>query len=162
MTGWHHFWRKFCSTSINLQVYWWRNDASQVIRYSVTVKVTPRHDMVFKHVSLLKSSIFWDITPRSPLKVNRRFSGTFRLHVQCSRVSGTSLVCCLLCADVLLDSLWPWRLRRHVPPKCLVYCHQNQTTRCYIPEDITHHNCRRKNLLKSYISSVKFFLCLTN
>jgi hypothetical protein len=31
---------------------------------------------------VMKGSIFWDITPRSPLKVNRCFGGTFRLHFQ--------------------------------------------------------------------------------
>jgi hypothetical protein len=30
----------------------------------------------------MKSSIFWDITPCSPLKVNWRFGGTCRLHPQ--------------------------------------------------------------------------------
>jgi hypothetical protein len=29
-----------------------------------------------------KATIFWDITPCSPLKVNRRFGGTYRLHLQ--------------------------------------------------------------------------------
>jgi hypothetical protein len=31
---------------------------------------------------VMKSSIFWDIKPCSPLKVNRRFGGTYRLHLQ--------------------------------------------------------------------------------
>jgi hypothetical protein len=30
----------------------------------------------------MKSSVFWDITPCSLLKVNRRFGGTCRLHLQ--------------------------------------------------------------------------------
>jgi hypothetical protein len=30
----------------------------------------------------MNSTIFWDIMPRSPLKVNRRFGGTYRLHLQ--------------------------------------------------------------------------------
>jgi hypothetical protein len=30
----------------------------------------------------LRSSVFWDITLCSPLKVNRRFGGTYRLHLQ--------------------------------------------------------------------------------
>jgi hypothetical protein len=34
----------------------------------------------------LKSDIFWDITPCSPLKVNRRFWGTYRLHLQGRRI----------------------------------------------------------------------------
>jgi hypothetical protein len=29
-----------------------------------------------------KSSIFWNITPYSPLKVNRNFGGTYLLHLQ--------------------------------------------------------------------------------
>jgi hypothetical protein len=32
---------------------------------------------------------FWDITPCSPLKVNRRFGGTHRLHLQYRRIKET-------------------------------------------------------------------------
>jgi hypothetical protein len=31
---------------------------------------------------VMKSIIFWDITPCGPLSVNRRFGGTYRLHLQ--------------------------------------------------------------------------------
>jgi hypothetical protein len=31
---------------------------------------------------VMKSTIFWDITPCSPLKVNRRFGGTYRIYSQ--------------------------------------------------------------------------------
>jgi hypothetical protein len=31
---------------------------------------------------VVKSTIFWDITPCSPLNVNRHFGGTYRLHLQ--------------------------------------------------------------------------------
>jgi hypothetical protein len=31
---------------------------------------------------VMKSSVFWDITPCSPLKVNRCFGGTYRIHLQ--------------------------------------------------------------------------------
>jgi hypothetical protein len=34
----------------------------------------------------LKSSIFWDITPCNPFKVNRRFRATYRLHPQGLRI----------------------------------------------------------------------------
>jgi hypothetical protein len=34
-----------------------------------------------------QSGSFWDITPGSPLKVNRRFGGTYRLHLQGRRIS---------------------------------------------------------------------------
>jgi hypothetical protein len=32
--------------------------------------------------NFVKSVIFWDITSCSPLKVNRRFGGIYRLHLQ--------------------------------------------------------------------------------
>jgi hypothetical protein len=35
----------------------------------------------------MKSSIFWDVTLCSPLKVNRRFGGTCRLHHQGQRIN---------------------------------------------------------------------------
>jgi hypothetical protein len=34
----------------------------------------------------IKSIIFWSITPCSPLKVNRHFGGTYRLHLQGRRI----------------------------------------------------------------------------
>jgi hypothetical protein len=35
----------------------------------------------------LRSSVFWDITPCSPLKVNQNFGGTCRLHLQGRKIS---------------------------------------------------------------------------
>jgi hypothetical protein len=35
----------------------------------------------------MKSTVFWDITPYSPLKVNPHFGGTYRLHLQGPRIS---------------------------------------------------------------------------
>jgi hypothetical protein len=35
----------------------------------------------------MKSTIFWDITPCNPLKVNQRFGGTYHLHLQGRRIS---------------------------------------------------------------------------
>jgi hypothetical protein len=36
---------------------------------------------------VVKSYFFWDITPCSPLKVNRRFGGIYRLYLQERRIS---------------------------------------------------------------------------
>jgi hypothetical protein len=66
----------------------------------------------------MKGSIFWDITPCSPLKVKRRFGGTHRLHLQDRRIcqarnkheAGRKQSC-----DWPI--LWSWRWRRYVPPK---------------------------------------------
>jgi hypothetical protein len=35
----------------------------------------------------MKNAIFWDITPCIPLKINRRFGGTYRLHLQGPRIN---------------------------------------------------------------------------
>jgi hypothetical protein len=35
---------------------------------------------------VMKSIIFWDMTPCSPLSCNRRFGGTYRLHLQGRRI----------------------------------------------------------------------------
>jgi hypothetical protein len=64
---------------------------------------------------IMKSAIIWDITPCSPLKVNRRFVETYRLHLQGRRISR---------ARNQRESRWkaelflpPWRWRWYVPPK---------------------------------------------
>jgi hypothetical protein len=60
---------------------------------------------------VMKSSIFWDITPCSPLKVNWRFGGTCRLHLQGQRISKArnkrerwwQAKLCLLLLDLFFD-----------------------------------------------------------
>jgi hypothetical protein len=72
----------------------------------------------------MKSSIFWDITPRSPLKVNRRFGGTYRLHLQGRRISQA-------------------RNQREADNKHILFetsADFQRTSRCYIPEDRILHN----------------------
>jgi hypothetical protein len=39
-------------------------------------------EMVPQILQFMLSSVFWDITPCSPLKVSRCFGGTCRLHLQ--------------------------------------------------------------------------------
>jgi hypothetical protein len=70
----------------------------------------------------MKSTIFWDITLCSPLNVNRRFGGTYRLHLQGRRISWArnqqSSACHLLSYWFLTRLiLRPWRWRRYIPPK---------------------------------------------
>jgi hypothetical protein len=48
-----------------------------------------------------KSSVFWDVTPCSPLKINQCSGGTSCLHLQCRRVSQSS-ACYLPHAGFLL------------------------------------------------------------
>jgi hypothetical protein len=87
-----------------------------------------------------KSTIFWNITPCSPLKVNSRFRGTYRLRfpttftqVSCSAYS--SLRMKTICSfETSVDF--------------------QRTTRRYTPEDSTLHNQSCENL-KSYIVTNK-------
>jgi hypothetical protein len=54
--------------------------------------------------AVMESTVIWDITPCSPLKVNRRFGRTYRLHVH-SRTSRVK------------RAAWRQRWRRYVHPK---------------------------------------------
>jgi hypothetical protein len=56
---------------------------------------------------VMKSSIFWDITPCSGLKVNRRFGRTYRLAL---------LATCFHSGILNWFVLRPWRWRRYLPP----------------------------------------------
>jgi hypothetical protein len=74
----------------------------------------------------IKSIIFWDVTQCSLLSYNRRFGGTYRLHLQ--------------------------GLRNHFSKNQQASRWQGatqQTTRRHVPEDDTLHNERCENL-KSY------------
>jgi hypothetical protein len=89
-----------------------------------------RHMVVLCHLRfkvptavLMKRAIFWDITPCSPFKVNRRFGGTCRLHLQVLRISQArnyrEATCLIHTSRWFLTRLilWPWRWRRNVPQK---------------------------------------------
>jgi hypothetical protein len=47
-----------------------------------------RQDVGFEVLTavVMKSTIFWDITPCDPLKVDGRFTGKYRLHPQGPRI----------------------------------------------------------------------------
>jgi hypothetical protein len=61
---------------------------------------------------VIKSTIFWDRTPCSPLKVNRRFGGTYRLYLQGRRVSRARNQC-----EISWQAEKFRRWRRYIPPK---------------------------------------------
>jgi hypothetical protein len=88
---------------------------------------------VTQRKSFLKSITFWDMTPCSPLSFNRRFGGTYRLHLQGLRNNfsknqqGSRWEACS--SETSVET--------------------RRTTRRHIPEDDTLHNHRCENL-KSY------------
>jgi hypothetical protein len=96
----------------------------------------------------------WDITPCSPLKVNRHFGGTCRLHLQGRKISRTRkqreskrktvlLANCFHARVLVRLILQPWRWRRYVSVTSVDF---QRTTQCYIPEDSSLHNHQCRNL----------------
>jgi hypothetical protein len=83
----------------------------------------------------MKSIIFWNMTPCSPLSVNRRFGGTCRLNLQGRR-----------------NKFSKKPASKQVPPALEAICSSEtsvetqRTTWRYIPEDGTLHNHRCENL----------------
>jgi hypothetical protein len=67
----------------------------------------------------LKNSVFWDITPCSPLKVNQCLDKTCRLHLQSQRISQPRNFCLLPASNWFL--VWiiiqHWRWKWHVSSK---------------------------------------------
>jgi hypothetical protein len=82
----------------------------------------------------LTTTIFWDIMPCSPLTVNRRFGGTYCLHLQgrknkLSKKPARKQEATICSSETSVDF--------------------QRATRRHIPEDGTFHNHRCENL-KSY------------
>jgi hypothetical protein len=115
--------------------------------------VTHQDDPGFVCQNRRHSPVFWDITPYSSLKINRRFKGTCHHHLQkpaWSRLLPASLwfLACL--------TLGPWWWRWHVTPKRRltfnkIHVDISQKIRAFIITSL-----RISNLTKS-----KAFYCVT-
>jgi hypothetical protein len=111
-----------------------------------------------------KSTVFWDITPRSQLKVNRRFGATFRLYLQGRRIGRALLAACFMMVSCLAYSL-VLKMEAIYPSE--TSDDFQRTTWRYIPDDINFHNHHWKNLrsmeldfashLTSYETLVRLF-----
>jgi hypothetical protein len=100
---------------------------------------------------MTKSTIVRDITPCSPLKVNRRFGGTYRLHLQGRKLSQPRNQLCLPHDFTLFScSFYSSALKMEAMCSSETSVGFQQTTRRYIPEDNILHNHRCENL-KSYV-----------
>jgi hypothetical protein len=108
----------------------------------------------YKDEIKLKSTIFWYITPCSPFRVNRRFVGTYHLHLHGRKINKQQ-------TSVKAGSKQsPGYLKMEAICSTETSVDIQRTTRRYIPEDSTLYNHRCENL-KSYIlvlsSKVKCF-----
>jgi hypothetical protein len=94
----------------------------------------------------MESTIFWDITPCSPLKVSWCFRGAYGLHLQSQIISRVRN----LSWNQVSSSAYPSNLKFKVTCSYETLVDSQWTTLHYIPEDSTLHNRCCENL-KSYI-----------
>jgi hypothetical protein len=100
-------------------------------------------------ICILKDSVFWDVGPYRYC-VNRRFGGTYRLHLEGRRKypraknqRGQSAVTCSRC--LLAREFFSSTLKM----EAISSSETSISTRCHIPGDGILHSHRRENL-KSY------------
>jgi hypothetical protein len=96
----------------------------------------------------MKSIIFWDMTPCSPLSFTRRFGGTYLL------------------ATCLLDGLLNYSstLKMEAIRSSETSRATQRTTRRHIPEDddtLHNHRCENSNPTRNFISELLFYNYLT-
>jgi hypothetical protein len=113
----------------NLRVWWAlteeRNSVLRLRTASTKICCYLSENILRSYVSLLPSSLsemfsegrvrgrvinFWDISPCSPLSVNRRFGGTYRLHLQSrrnnfSKQAAYHLLACWFLAELISSIL---------------------------------------------------------
>jgi hypothetical protein len=103
----------------------------------------------------MKSTIFWNITPCSPLKVDRHFGGTRRLHDTTMKACGKQvspafmLICCSAYSTLKTEAICSSETSVDF----------QQTTWCYIPEDSTLHN-HRDLYIHSVIRNINRFAAI--
>jgi hypothetical protein len=104
---------------------------------------------------ILKNSIFWDVTPCSMLKVNRRFGGICSFHFHGRRIHqarnkheavNKQRVCLAYYSTLKMEEAY-------YPESSVNF---QQASRQYIPEHRTLHNHRCKNL--KYCLPNSFFI----
>jgi hypothetical protein len=103
--------------------------------------------LYFGEYFLLDSIIFWDMTPCSLLSFNKRFGGTYRLHLPPG--------CLLVFSEPI-----PSTLKMEAICSSETVVETQRTIRHHIPEVDTLHNHGSKNL-KSYNISSCLFIALS-
>jgi hypothetical protein len=81
---------------------------SQRLESAADLQMGKREDLVGFEVLtavVMKSNIFWDITPCSPLQVNRHFGGTYRLHLFCLPSAFTLVSCSAYSSTLKIEAI---------------------------------------------------------
>jgi hypothetical protein len=100
----------------------------------------------------MRSSVFWDIIPYSPLNVNQGFGGTFRLHLQSWRINTWLAVIYLLpalCWFLPCLNLQCWRSLRRIRSICQF---SQPTPRRYISEFFVTAAGRTSNSIQFWVT----------
>jgi hypothetical protein len=111
----------------------WHSVAEHWSKWSRPIAIT------FLKILCKSSAIFWDVTPCSPLSINRRFGGTCRLYLQGQKISWAR-------NQRESSSFYFFDLEDAGNMFLRNVCDTQRTTRRYIPEDSTLHNHRCENL----------------
>jgi hypothetical protein len=118
----------------------------------------------------LKNTTFWDITPCSPLKVNRRFGGTYRLHLlgRIRRARYQQILATCFHAGILLSLFFGPEYGGDVPPKRGLtldglYGVVSQKTELFITTAVRHSNPTKYKFLAhmSLLWSFQWQQCTT-
>jgi hypothetical protein len=79
---------------------------------------------------LKKSIIFWNMTPCSPLSFNRRFGGTYRLHLQKPASNQVAKIEAICSSETSVDT--QRTKRRHIPKDDILHNHRCENLKSYI------------------------------
>jgi hypothetical protein len=117
---------------------------------------------------LIKGSIFCDLTPSSPTKVNRCFGGTYRIHLRSRRITAWrwQQAECTLKMDATYSSeitvdFYP-TTRRLIPEAGTVLLQWICSSSSWPAQKISRKNPTFLQLFQSLWWKVKFSLCLTD
>jgi hypothetical protein len=123
--------------------------------FSLVYRAVSTQRTMFKYVGfevftavVMKSIIFWDMTPCSPLSFNQRSGGTYRLYLQRRKNRFSNVGFEVFTAVVMKSSAEPiyLALKMEAIFSSETSVDTQRTTRRYIPEDNTLHNYRCENL----------------
>jgi hypothetical protein len=125
-------------------------DKNDTVSHAFTIHLNYLGFEVFTQV-VMKNTVFWDIMPCSPLKVNRRFRGTYRLHFQ-GRISRVRYLICHLFLRWYLLNVGRRSTNSNLHLKCLfsIYSTSLVTPSYLQPTEEQHMECNWLKLFETW------------